>query len=84
MHDPDLPFRVYRVRPGSGEREIVASFARYTEAEVFIHCELLNWPTCGTDSERYWGADGQGGQAYYWIESAQLTASVEARGAYHG
>jgi len=83
-HDPDLPFRVYCVRRSAGAREIVASFARYTEAEVFIHCELKDLTGDGADSARYWGAHRQGGQVYYWIESAHSTASARKGDVAHG
>jgi hypothetical protein len=73
---PHLPFKVYCLRGGTAERKVVAEFARYIEAEAFVHSELLTSPDRGTDAGRFWGCGGKGGDVHFWIESPQLTASV--------
>ena len=81
--DSDLHFHVYSVRNGHdqpAERQRVASFGRYIEAEVFIHSELRGRTSRGTDTARFWGADGDGRHVHYWIESPQVAASATAAG----
>ncbi len=75
LHD----FNVYRVRSSGGEsaeRQLVGSFVRYIEAEVFIHSELLRYSHHGTEAGCFWGSDEKGGHIHFWIQSPQLTASV--------
>lgn len=75
LHD----FDVYCVR-GRGvetaERELIGSFVRYIEAEVFIHAELLRFSRRGTDAGCFWGLDDERGHIRFWIHSTRLTAST--------
>jgi len=74
-------FKVYRVRSAGGEsaeRQMVASFVRYTEAEVFIHAELQSYPAHGTNALCFWGSDDEGAHVHFWIQSPQVTASARA------
>ena len=74
--DPNLHFRVYCLRTGSAERELVGCFARYLEAEVFIYSELLHCADFGTDTGRFWGSVRDGGNVHYWVESPHFAASA--------
>jgi hypothetical protein len=72
-------FKVHRVRSSGGEsakRQMVASFVRYIEAEIFIHAELLGYSNRGTDAGTFWGSDDEGGHIHFWIQSPHLTDPV--------
>ncbi len=55
---------------------MVGRFARYVEAQVFIHSELLKCENFGADSGRFWGLNGEVGHVHYWVESPPLKVSV--------
>ncbi len=74
-----------RSNRGEGtERQVVASFGRYIEAEVFIHAELLRYSTRGTEAGAVWGSDDDGGHVRFWIQSPRMTGSTRLSPAWAG
>jgi hypothetical protein len=78
-----LPVRVRRMQSldgVAGVAEAVGSFAQQAAAEAFIQTEIMKFESFGSDLERRWGKDRDGGQVHYWVETDQETRSVENHG----
>ena len=70
-------FRVYRLRSADGEsaeRQMIASFLRYIDAEGFIQAELSSYSRRGTDAGCFWGSDDLNGHVTLWIQPSTARA----------